>query len=605
MRTIAKILKKSSTAVVSEVPIDCPTCRSPRILRVARSNLDLTLGVDQRYQCRNCNRFTLVHFDREQDLDRVIEHAEVVKPAETMTLTETANNEPQAPVKSRDCDELKSSSSTATELEHPSEAGRVADVQQKLDEALNQLRAFKQASLENQRDKEALQTQVMRLESERDSQQLLLDEQQSKLDDYTSKIGLLTNSAEQEASDAQSLQAKLQQQLNEVQQQLAEREHQLKDAAQTSQQLRTSNDQAQQQNQILQQSLEQTSEKVEQTLAEKNKQLSTLKSHIAKLRNSLELSQQSVAEKGQYSNQLQTQNQQLAAELQAVEERAMNADRTLVEVNEQLSDSESRYATLHDEKVAVEAVVQTLQDKNAAAEALAKDLAEQKTQLESGLSALRYKKDEDESLLTTLHNEKAALERKVSELQGLSEEANEKLSVLTAEQDQIIQFREALQSEHDQVVDTLREVLFERDQLLASNKQLQSDLNQQEPVESVSQFADLPANDITPGSADTSRDPNYIRQKYVQGLKYAKGHGVGRNDQSALQCFEEAARLGHAAAQFNAAIFFIKGVGTDKNLTAGQEWLRMAAGQGHKKAMELLPKVETMMNKVQSSSAFH
>ena len=60
---------------------------------------------------------------------------------------------------------------------------------------------------------------------------------------------------------------------------------------------------------------------------------------------------------------------------------------------------------------------------------------------------------------------------------------------------------------------------------------------------------------------------------------YAQGDYV-----TAAQIFEALARDGHAVAQFNIGLMFIKGHGVSPDLSTAAKWYQLAAEQGHLRA---------------------
>ena len=57
---VKSILKRSSTVIVDEDPVYCPSCSSHRMTRIRRTNFDIRLGVQKRFECGTCYRFALV-----------------------------------------------------------------------------------------------------------------------------------------------------------------------------------------------------------------------------------------------------------------------------------------------------------------------------------------------------------------------------------------------------------------------------------------------------------------------------------------------------------------------------------------------------------------
>lgn len=74
MNTLNKVLKKSDTLLVGDMPQDCPACHCPRFERVSRSAIDKLLGRHARFVCIKCGKATLVITGAE-----AVEHAAQVE----------------------------------------------------------------------------------------------------------------------------------------------------------------------------------------------------------------------------------------------------------------------------------------------------------------------------------------------------------------------------------------------------------------------------------------------------------------------------------------------------------------------------------------------
>ena len=60
---------------------------------------------------------------------------------------------------------------------------------------------------------------------------------------------------------------------------------------------------------------------------------------------------------------------------------------------------------------------------------------------------------------------------------------------------------------------------------------------------------------------------------------YTNGEGTPADPARALAWFEQAAAQGHAAAQYNCAMAYLWGRGTQKNRVKAKKWLTAAANQ--------------------------
>jgi len=71
------------------------------------------------------------------------------------------------------------------------------------------------------------------------------------------------------------------------------------------------------------------------------------------------------------------------------------------------------------------------------------------------------------------------------------------------------------------------------------------------------------------------------------------GHGPARTnadaDRDAARWFFEAARRGHADAQYHLGLLFYAGTGVEKNIEEAMKWIRRAAGSGHEAARQFAP----------------
>jgi TPR repeat protein len=58
--------------------------------------------------------------------------------------------------------------------------------------------------------------------------------------------------------------------------------------------------------------------------------------------------------------------------------------------------------------------------------------------------------------------------------------------------------------------------------------------------------------------------------------------------EDAIGCFQEAAELGHAAAQYELGVAYSLGLGIEQNNEESMKWYRKAAEQGHEEAIDFL-----------------
>lgn len=80
---------------------------------------------------------------------------------------------------------------------------------------------------------------------------------------------------------------------------------------------------------------------------------------------------------------------------------------------------------------------------------------------------------------------------------------------------------------------------------------------------------------------------------FLLGRMNLLGHGPTRTnpdaEREAARWFFEAARRGHADAQFHLGLLFYAGTGVEKNTDEALKWIRRAAGSGHEAARQFTP----------------
>ena len=72
------------------------------------------------------------------------------------------------------------------------------------------------------------------------------------------------------------------------------------------------------------------------------------------------------------------------------------------------------------------------------------------------------------------------------------------------------------------------------------------------------------------------------------GLCYAKGDGVSKNMDKAIDCFEKAAKQGYAPSQYRLGLSFMDGWDIPKNPKKAKHWLKEAADNGIEEAKKKL-----------------
>ena len=67
-----------------------------------------------------------------------------------------------------------------------------------------------------------------------------------------------------------------------------------------------------------------------------------------------------------------------------------------------------------------------------------------------------------------------------------------------------------------------------------------------------------------------------------------QGEGVEVSYERAFEYYEQAAHLGHPAAQFSLGGMYYQGQGVETDVTKAKEWLTKSAAQGYEKAIRNL-----------------
>ncbi len=75
-------------------------------------------------------------------------------------------------------------------------------------------------------------------------------------------------------------------------------------------------------------------------------------------------------------------------------------------------------------------------------------------------------------------------------------------------------------------------------------------------------------------------DQGKANAQYNLGVMYAKGQGVPKDDQQAMQWFRKAADQGYARAQYNLGVIYQYGQGVTQDESQAMLWFRKAADQG-------------------------
>ena len=109
------------------------------------------------------------------------------------------------------------------------------------------------------------------------------------------------------------------------------------------------------------------------------------------------------------------------------------------------------------------------------------------------------------------------------------------------------------------------------------------------------------ADSLPDGSLEQKEIRNHAKDKILElankgdacaqnnlGLMYAKGRGVARSDEKAVEWVLKAAEQGLASAQYNLGCMYRDGHGVERSHVKAVEWFKKAAEQGDEDAMEEL-----------------
>ncbi|MFQ5757785.1 MAG: tetratricopeptide repeat protein [Acidiferrobacterales bacterium] len=75
-------------------------------------------------------------------------------------------------------------------------------------------------------------------------------------------------------------------------------------------------------------------------------------------------------------------------------------------------------------------------------------------------------------------------------------------------------------------------------------------------------------------------------------FKRGNRHLIAKEAMKAISCYQLAANAGHAGAQYNLGLMYLKGEGIPRDALNGLEWIAKAANNGDKKAHELLQRID-------------
>ena len=83
-------------------------------------------------------------------------------------------------------------------------------------------------------------------------------------------------------------------------------------------------------------------------------------------------------------------------------------------------------------------------------------------------------------------------------------------------------------------------------------------------------------------------EQGHAEAQFNLGLMYVRGEGVPQNFAEAVTWFRRAAKQGHAEAQFYLGLMYVRGEGVPEDWAEAVNWVRLAAKQGHAEAQNNL-----------------
>ncbi|MFQ5757517.1 MAG: tetratricopeptide repeat protein [Acidiferrobacterales bacterium] len=97
--------------------------------------------------------------------------------------------------------------------------------------------------------------------------------------------------------------------------------------------------------------------------------------------------------------------------------------------------------------------------------------------------------------------------------------------------------------------------------------------------------------------ATANKHAHHALSRPSQGLHAAafrrgNRHFLAKNATKAIWCYQLAANAGHARAQYNLGLMYLKGEGLPRDALYGLEWPGKAAKNGDKKAQALLHRTD-------------
>ena len=96
------------------------------------------------------------------------------------------------------------------------------------------------------------------------------------------------------------------------------------------------------------------------------------------------------------------------------------------------------------------------------------------------------------------------------------------------------------------------------------------------------------ANRRAPQSLIRARHSRYREATFKRGNR----HLMAKEAAKAISCYQRAANAGHAGAQYNLGLSYLKGEGVPRDALYGLGWLAKAADGGDEKAQALLQRID-------------
>ncbi len=99
---------------------------------------------------------------------------------------------------------------------------------------------------------------------------------------------------------------------------------------------------------------------------------------------------------------------------------------------------------------------------------------------------------------------------------------------------------------------------------------------------------------------EVAAEKDHIGALFNLGMLYVEGETVKGDYVEAGRYFKRAAVLGNIQSQFNVSVLYSQGLGFPQSDEHSYAWAKLAADQGHSNALELLKTLEIQMSEEQT-----